>query len=105
MNIFKQIKLYREVKDYMAKNPESVYSNCRLNCEYGALDVDYQLRMADKHVCVIELDSPTIKPTKYKLTVNYNNGIEESNNGLLAKQIYMLISRMRIIKNTNNKTR
>ena len=100
MNIFKQIKLYREVKDYMAKNPKAVYSGCKLNCEFGAVDESYQLHMNDKHVNVTEYEKYGLRPTTYKVSVVYKNDAEETYTGALAKKLYMLMSGKRFIQNT-----
>ena len=104
MNIIKQIKLYREVKDYMAKNPKAVYSSCKLNCEYGAVDASYQLHMDDKHVNVTEYEKYSLHPTTYKVSVVYKNDAEETYTGALAKKLYMLMSGKRIIRNQNTTT-
>jgi len=100
MNIIKQIKLYREVKDYMAKNPKAVCSSYKLNCEYGAVDASYQLNMDDKHVNVTEYEKHSLHPITYKVSVIYKNDAEETYTGALAKKLYMLMSGKRFIQNT-----
>ena len=92
MNIIKQIILYREVKDYTLKNPKAVYSGCKLNCEYGAIDMSYQLHMDDKHVCVTEYENHSLHPTTYQVSVLYKNDMEKTFTGMLAKKMFMLMS-------------
>ena len=104
MNIIKQIKLYREVKDYMAKNPKAVYSSCKLNCEYGAVDASYQLNMNDKHVNVTEYEKHSVHPTTYKVSVIYKNDAEDmrqalprSIRGQKSKQLISMLDVLQIL--------
>ena len=104
MNIIEQIKLYYEVKDYMIQNPNAVRSGCRLNCEYGDVDETYHLRMADKYIWAAECQKLAIKPMEYKVSVTYANDTEKTYTGILAKRLFMLISRRRVIQNQKHIT-
>lgn len=104
MNIIKQIKLYREVKDYMIKNPSAVHAGCRLNCEYGDVNESYHLRLSDKYICATEYQQHAINPLTYKVSITYENDTEKTYTGILAKRLFMLMSRRRVIQNQKHIT-
>ena len=82
----------------MAKNPKAVYSSCKLNCEYGAVDASYQLHMNDKHVNVTEYEKYSLRPITYKVSVVYKNDAEETK-GFLKEMLSNPFEAVRMVAN------
>ena len=73
MNIFKQIKLYREVKDYVIKNPQDVKMWAKMYPAYGEIDTSYEVKLNNLSLRSTK-ESRALGAKEYSVSVtNQNN--------------------------------
>ena len=60
---------------------------------------DLEFVLGDKYIWAAECQKHAIKPMEYKVSVTYANDTEKTYTGILAKRLFMLISRRRVIQN------
>ncbi len=87
MNIIKQIKLYREVKDYLLKSPNNIRMGAKMYGTYGDLTTFYEIDMKNVSLTAYQ-ESDLLGPTEYWAGVRGTGGNVETCYGMVAKAIY-----------------
>lgn len=90
MNIIKQIKLYREVKDYVIKTPRDIRMGSIMSGVYGDLTTYYEINMGDLALTAYK-ESDMLGAKEHWVAVKDTKNIGADSDicsGMVAKAIY-----------------